>query len=347
MSDDNNSKNLSSNEKEIENDVNEKEALFQKISKLEQIIKDKQSIIYSLQSKIGKLSMKNEQLKIENEKLKYEIFEIKGQISTNKLLYNYNSLIIQPTQRFIVYRSINNNIYDFCQNLMNNNIHPNNSRRNDIRNQYFNQLDSNSSSYNTYRYNNNLENEKIIENFKTKIVPLKMQPFQSFDHNKLKTKHFLNKSAEIINIINNKNLDDNYNIYDKNFYSKINNEIMDNITNLTKDIYKFNLSSSFIKYNKIPKKINIENNIKKYSNIKNIPNDMKQILNKEGIKMHSSMFFLNCKKIMSKNDYKKLIEIVKLSNLKKISKEETYLRITSLLEDKYSKLCNEFKLLFV
>ena len=50
---------------------------------------------------------------------------------------------------------------------------------------------------------------------------------------------------------------------------------------------------------------------------------------------------------MNKNEYRNLIEIVKLSNLKKISKEETFLKITSLLDNKYPELSKEFKLLFI
>ena len=355
MSEDDNtkkiSKNISDNDKRNESGENGKEYFLQKIFELEQIIKEKEKIIDFLQKKIEKLSIDNENLKIENEKLKNEIFEIEEQISTNKLLYNYNSLIIQPTQRFIVYSTINNDINYDNLNLMNNNNIQNNSRIIDIKNQYINEQDSNSSIYNSYKYNNNLENEKINENFKTKILPFKMQPFQSFDHNKLKTTNFLNQNLEIKNIINNKNLEEDYSnkIFDKNFYSNINNKIIDNITNLAQDIYKFNLNSSFIKHNNIPKKNNEneENNIKEHNNIKKNKNVIKQFQNKEGIKLHSSMFFQNCKNIISKNDYKKLIEIVKLSNLKKIAKEDTYLSIISLLEDKYPELCNEFKLLFV
>ena len=59
------------------------------------------------------------------------------------------------------------------------------------------------------------------------------------------------------------------------------------------------------------------------------------------------MFFKNCKKVMNKNEYRNLIEIVKLSNSKQISKEETYLMITNLLDNNYPELSNEFKLLFV
>jgi len=58
------------------------------------------------------------------------------------------------------------------------------------------------------------------------------------------------------------------------------------------------------------------------------------------------MFFKNCKKTIGEKEYKKLIEIVKLFNLKKINKEETFNQINNLLT-KYPKLANEFKVLFV
>ena len=63
--------------------------------------------------------------------------------------------------------------------------------------------------------------------------------------------------------------------------------------------------------------------------------------------MHSSLLFQNCKKIISKNEYKTLLEIVKLSNLKALSKEDTYLEIIALLGGLYPELSDEFKLLFV
>ena len=69
--------------------------------------------------------------------------------------------------------------------------------------------------------------------------------------------------------------------------------------------------------------------------------------NKNGIKLHSSLFFQNCKKIISKNEYRKLLEIVKLSNLKALSKEDTYLEIIALLGGLFPELSDEFKLLFV
>ena len=96
----------------------------------------------------------------------------------------------------------------------------------------------------------------------------------------------------------------------------------------------------------------IEHNINKNYCLDLLNNSNKNIkkknnTNSEGIKLHSSMFFKNCKKIMKKDEYKNLIEIVKLSNAKKITKEETYLKITSLLDNNYPELSNEFKLLFI
>ena len=96
----------------------------------------------------------------------------------------------------------------------------------------------------------------------------------------------------------------------------------------------------------------MEHNINKNYSIEqmdnsNINNDKKSNNNLEGIKLHSSMFFKNCKKTMNKNEYRNLIDIVKLSNSKQITKEDTYLKITSLLDNKYPELSNEFKLLFI
>lgn len=161
------------------------------------------------------------------------------------------------------------------------------------------------------------ENKNYITNyFNTKIIPFKLKPYKVFDHNKLNINYkqferdFLDE--ELLNEI-----------------KKNNSTIIDNMTNYC-----------------------IENNINKNYSIEEMENselnsDKKSKKNLEGIKLHSSMFFKNCKKIMNKLEYKKLIDIVKLSNLKKISKEETYLKITSLLDNNYPELSNEFKLLFI
>ena len=161
------------------------------------------------------------------------------------------------------------------------------------------------------------ENKNYITNyFNTKIIPFKLKPYKVFDHNKLNINYkqferdFLDE--ELLNEI-----------------KKNNSTIIDNMTNYS-----------------------IENNINKNYSIEEMENselnsDKKSKKSLEGIKLHSSMFFKNCKKIMNKLEYKKLIDIVKLSNLKKISKEETYLKITSLLDNNYPELSNEFKLLFI
>jgi hypothetical protein len=191
----------------------------------------------------------------------------------------------------------------------------------------------------------------IDENFKSKIVPFQMKPLQTFDHSKLDiTNNNINKDNINIDLNDNNFLDDEFiidNNNHKNLYTDINNKIFDNISNITNDINKFNLNSELIQINN---KLNIDDKEKENKDTKeNLTTNesAKQSKNKAGIKLHSSMFFQNCKKIISKNEYKKLLEIVKLSNLKKISKEDTYLSITSLLEEKYPELSNEFKLLFV
>ena len=165
--------------------------------------------------------------------------------------------------------------------------------------------------------NSTNKNTNYITNyFNTKIIPFKLQPFKEFDHRKLNINYkdferdFLDE--ELLNEI-----------------KKNNSTIIDNMTNYS-----------------------IEHNINKNYSLEqmdnpNISMEKKPDKNKEEIKLHSSLFFKNCKKVMNKNEYRNLIEIVKLSNLKKLTKEETYLKITSLLDNKYPELSNEFKLLFI
>jgi hypothetical protein len=343
---------------ETDNHLNNEFSL--KILQLEEIIKEKENIIYTMHTKIKQFSMNIEQLKMENEKLKNQILFIEEQINRNKSLYDNNFLIIQPTQRFIVYRNTNNS---FGQSFMNNTNSNMNSKNSSLGNQYINSnptrlsnfnelnLNLNTSFFNKDNSNYNIDNKMIDENFKSKIVPFQMKPFQIFDHSKLDISNtIINKDNINIDFNDNNFLDDDFiidNNNHKNFYTDINNKIFNNISNITKDINKFNLNSELIQINN---KQNIYDKEKEYKDTKEhltTNESVKQSKNKAGIKLHSSMFFQNCKKIISKNEYKKLLEIVKLSNLKKISKEDTYLSITSLLEEKYPELSNEFKLLFV
>ena len=225
---------------------------------------------------------------------------------------------MQQTQRFKVY----DNILDLNNDISNNNYRSYNKLDNNFLNnnldQYINELNIKNNSFSN-NDNDNLNNEFINQSFRSKIIPFQMKPFQTFDHKKLD----INYNMSINNDIKNENIFDNNNFINKtkdNSYY-ITNKIDDNIS-VKEDFHLTNKicdDSYFISYNK----------------------------KKAGIKLHSSMFFKNCKKVMSKNEYRKLLEIVKLSNLKKISKEDTYLSITSLLEEKYPELSNEFKLLFV
>ena len=290
------------------NEINQTNDEFtQKIFELELIIKEKEEIIYTLQSKIKEFSTNIEQLKKENEKLKSKIASIEKEINTNNQFQNYNILQMQQTQRFLVCQ---NSISNISETQYNNNDSLYDKYINDNSSQIINEL------YSDDNYND-MQNEFINENFKSKIIPFKMKPFQTFDHKKLNINYNINKNEDnkkenklfnndkVINSINEKNL-------------YIKNQINSNISMLEK-----------------------EKDFKNNSKMEN------SINNKAEIKLHSSMFFQKCKKIMSKFDYKKLLEIVKLSNLKTISREDTYLRITSLLDDNYPQLSNEFKLLFV
>ena len=154
------------------------------------------------------------------------------------------------------------------------------------------------------KYETNINDDDINQ---SKINPFQMEPFQIFDKD------------------------------DKNYYNSINNIIFENISNLKRDLNKFQLVSNLIKIEHNSK--NKKDNMMK----ENISNN----IGKSETKIHSSKFFENCKKLISKEEYGKLIEIVKLSNLKKITKENTYLSIISLLENNYPELSNQFKLLFV
>ena len=57
-------------------------------------------------------------------------------------------------------------------------------------------------------------------------------------------------------------------------------------------------------------------------------------------------FFNKCKKKMNPLDYANLISVVKLSNSNSISKNETYIRITNILDNNYPQISNLFKKLF-
>ena len=277
---------------------------IQKIFELELVIKEKEEIINTLNSKIKEFTTNIELLKQENDKLKSQL-EVDNK---NNLVQNKNILQIQQTQRFFIYTNSTISLYE---NDYNNNDSLYDKCVNDNSNQIINDLNSDFNSFSLY---NSIQNEFINENFKSKIIPFKMKPFQTFDHKKLNINYSTSKNNNNENKLFNNNEVIN-NINDKNAYIK--KEINNNITYLEKD---FKNDSK------------MENSVSK---------------NEEGIKLHSSQFFQNCKKTMNKFDYKKLLSIVKLSNMKKISKEDTYERITTLLDENYPKLSNEFKLLFV
>ena len=57
-------------------------------------------------------------------------------------------------------------------------------------------------------------------------------------------------------------------------------------------------------------------------------------------------FFNKYKKKMNTLDYANLISVIKLSNSNSISKNETYIRITNILDNKYPQISNLFKKLF-
>lgn len=61
----------------------------------------------------------------------------------------------------------------------------------------------------------------------------------------------------------------------------------------------------------------------------------------------NSNFFKNCRKTIDQPEYKELIQIVRAFNTKNLSKQDTFIKITKILELKYPDLFEEFKMLFV
>jgi len=182
----------------------------------------------------------------------------------------------------------------------------------------YNDLINNSKNTINISNNNALKINKnfISNNFYSKISPFKLKPYKYFDHRKL---------------------DINYEKFERDFLDEeLLNEIKKNNSTIIDNMTNYSIEHNINKNYSLDLLNNSNKNIEKKNNT-----------NSEGIKLHSSMFFKNCKKIMKKDEYKNLIEIVKLSNAKKITKEETYLKITSLLDNNYPELSNEFKLLFI
>ena len=217
----------------------------------------------------------------------------------------------------IIEKELNNNKQIFPNNILHIQqtqrfIVFNESKNNNNSESFINLVDN---DYFNISLNNSKKN--ITNYFNSEILPFKMKPYKIFDHRKLKV---------------------NYREFERDFLDEeLLNEIKKNNTTIIDNITNYSLEHN----------INKNYSIEQIDN-SNISNEGKSRNNNvEGIKLHSSMFFKNCKKIMNKNEYRNLIEIVKLSNSKQITKEETYLKITSLLDNKYPELSNEFKLLFI
>ena len=94
-----------------------------KIMEMNGIIINKDKEINELKLKVIKLGKNNNDLKLENEQLKTELKQFKKKINNNKLIYPKNKLLIQPTQRFIVFKesTINNDEESFINYINSNN----------------------------------------------------------------------------------------------------------------------------------------------------------------------------------------------------------------------------------
>ena len=176
-------------------------------------------------------------------------------------------------------------------------------------------LTNNYSSINNYNKELSLieeslnNNFEIIPNYITNNLNSKLTPFKLQPY-----KQFDHRKLNI-----------NYKEFENNLLDEaLLNEIKKNNRTIIDSMFNFSIDQN--DYNKSNSSQEKKTKVKKY---------------------HSSMFFKKCKKVMNKNEYKNLLDIIKLSNAKKITKEETYLKITNLLVNNYPELSNEFKLLFI
>lgn len=158
----------------------------QKIFELELIIKEKEEIIYTLHSKIKEFSNNIDLLKIENEKLKSQIIIMQQKIKKKNLLLNNDTLKIQKTQRFIVFKGIyNESLNDnACKEYLDFDI--------------FKLINNNSFNlFNDIKMN-------LLMKILNQIIPFQMQPFKPFDHKKLEIndsiiKIDIKKKSKLIN----------------------------------------------------------------------------------------------------------------------------------------------------
>ena len=189
-----------------------------------------------------------------------------------------------------------------------------------------------------------LELENKIESLKELNYELKTDLINLKKENKQlenKLNEFEEENKNNNNTINNKiyekphlNFNDNININVNNIINTLNDSI-DKIQQKNNKTFNLEPLKKF-DYSKIYENLS-ELTEEKKDNIKT-----KHKLLKEG----SKEFFNNSRRTMNKEDYAQLMNIIKLSNNQQISKNDTYLRITNLLENNYPQLEWTFKNLF-
>ena len=108
-------------------------------------------------------------------------------------------------------------------------------------------------------------------------------------------------------------------------------------------------SKSFLKLKLMPyKNYEFKNNKKcNYTANNFYKNKNEENNNINDVKYNSSLFFKKCKIAMSNEEYMELLSIIKLFNSKKMSKSETYERITNYLGKINPELLKEFYNLFI
>ena len=101
-------------------------------------------------------------------------------------------------------------------------------------------------------------------------------------------------------------------------------------------------STLFAQYN-----INVlKNKFGRNDRVNTINVDNNKNKNKHHLKLYSRNFFNKCKEKMKDNEFNSLMDIVKLSNKKKISNDNTFSKITHHLNNTHPELIVDFKKLF-
>ena len=200
-----------------------------------------------------------------------------------------------------------------------------------------------------------LELHSKLREFRKDIDILKNKMIFISENTQTKEEVFNDNSLEIQKIQRFQILPNNIYQHNLNTIESISNKGNISINNLNQyfsdlenDLNEEINSNSFLKLKLIPYQTYQSNNNKKYNYTENNFYGNRNYKNKfNEVKNNTSLFFKKCKIIMSNEEYIELLRIIKLFNAKKISKFETYERITNYLDKINPELLKEFYNLFI